>query len=123
MALDLPTSERGYSANSVKTILDLVRYLNPKAKVRRGKGRPPDQSADEDTDGSLTVTYLRRVKETTERVFGNEHPGSLALHPGIYCYGADGKFISKAFIGAVGFVGELQKKDQFYQFTDFRVAF
>jgi Protein of unknown function DUF262 len=128
VTLDLPAADRGYSANSVKTILDLVRYLNPIPAPSRKKRTKVFASVQEvmdgsDIDGSATIEYLNRVRKSTERVFGREHVGSLALHPAIYCYGSDGKFIPKAFIGAVGFVSELDTKGQFYKFTDYRAKF
>lgn len=92
--------------------MDLVSYLNS----------PLKGSIDNDEDGSETIAFLECVKAGTARVFGR-HPGSLALHPGIYCYGETGKFIPKAFIGAVGFVGQLDEKKWFSKFTECRVAF
>jgi hypothetical protein len=116
VAVDLPVADRGYSANSAKTIYDLVEYLDPveDKKSRREIG---------DIDGSKTVTQLRKVKASTSRVFGAQHSGSLALHPGVYCYGASGQFVPKAFIGAVGFVADLERRDKFFEFTAHRARF
>lgn len=107
--LNMPVATRGYSANSVKTIFDLVSFINP------------DEGVDDET-GDKTLKCLRKVKSSTERVFG-KHSGSLALHPGIYCYGSNGKFILKAFIGAVGFVDKLIERNKFFEFTKNRSAF
>jgi hypothetical protein len=118
LALDLPASDRKVSANGAKTILDLVTFLNPIMPIKKGK-----PSVADDLDGSQTIAYLDRVKKSTERVFGRVHSGSLALHPGIYCYGTNGKFISKAFVGAIGFVNSLEANNRFHIFTKHRAKF
>ena len=118
VSVDLPVPDRGYSANSSKTIYDLVTYLNPETKQKKGTPTLID-----DNDGSQTIAYLEKVKTSTARVFGRQHPGSLALPPGVYCYGMTGKFIPKAFIGAVGFVADLEARDKFFSFTENRAAF
>lgn len=112
VTLDLPAQNRGYSADSSKTILDLVSYVNS----------PLKGNIEDDPDGSQTIDFLEHVKRATARVFGR-HSGSLALHPGIYCYGKTGKFIPKAFIGAVGFVAKLEATNGFAKFTEHREAF
>lgn len=62
------------------------------------------------------------MAKATDRVFGR-HSGSLALHPGVYCYGHAGQFVPKAFIGAVGFVQELERTNGFHKFTMHRRSF
>ncbi len=111
-ALDLPSPRGGYGANSLRTILDLVTILNP----RKG-------AAERDLDGAETLHLLEHVRRSTERVYGKSHSGSLALHPALYCYDIRGKFIGKAFIGAIQFVRELERRDLFYTFTSVRGSF
>ena len=117
IALDLPSPDRGYSASSAKTVLDLVDYLNSN-KDQQHISKVPD-----DVDGKETVKYLNVVKAATSRVFGRQHSGSLALHPGVYCFGVTGKFIPKAFIGAVAFIASLEKSNRFFEFTKCRAEF
>jgi hypothetical protein len=116
-ALDLPTSKRGYSANSLKSILDLVNIIN----APRNKGKAKKQQAD--STGKETLQQLEQIRRATERVFGRLNPGSLAMHPALYCYDVRGKFISKAFIGAIEFVRDLEHRDQFFDFTKHRAKF
>lgn len=117
LALDLPAPRRGYSASSMQTILDLVTILN--APISGPKKR--DKAAD--PDGTKTLAYLERVRRSTERVYGNNHSGSLALHPALYCYDNRGKFVGKAFIGAIEFVRYLIERNKVYSFTEHRKAF
>lgn len=112
VALDLPTPKRGYGANSLSTILDLVTVLHTK----------PAKGAQADLDGQETLRLLEHIRHSTERVFGRSHSGSLALHPALYCY-IRGKFVGKAYIGAIEFVRDLEKRDKFYEFTEHRRAF
>lgn len=117
LALDLPTPSRGYSANSLKTILDLVTILN---------AAPPGtkkNKAEDDLDGSGTVQHLDQVRRVTERVFGRKHSGSLAFHPALYCYDIRGKFVPKALIGAIEFVRDLDNRKMFFEFTKHRKDF
>jgi len=111
-ALDLPSPKGGYGASSLRTILDLVTILNPRKR-----------HVDKDLDGAETLKLLEHVRRSTERVFGKSHSGSLALHPALYCYDIGGKFVGKAFIGAIEFVRELERRDLFYKFTSVRGNF
>lgn len=118
-AMDWPASGRGYSVDSQKTILDLVSFIAPQQVS--GKGRALDKLPD-DESGDDTIKCLEAVAKATERVFGR-HAGSLALHPGVYCYGPTGQFVPKAFIGAIGFAQHLEQTNSFHKFTDHRKAF
>jgi hypothetical protein len=115
VALDLPSPSR-ISADSLKTILDLVEILNAPETGKKKAARP-------DEDGAETLAYLERIRRATERVFGRSHSGSLALHPALYCYDFKGKFVGKAFIGAIEFVRDLERRDKFFEFTANRKAF
>jgi hypothetical protein len=117
LALDLPAPKRGYSANSMKTILDLVTNLNTPSKGTKKK------KIEEDVDGTATLECLELIRKVTQKVFGAKHGGSLALHPALYCYDNTGKFIPKAFIGAIEFVRSLEQRDKFFEFTKHREAF
>lgn len=110
--LDLPAADRGYTADSVAMIFDLVNYLN---------GVPETAVAD-DASGEATLKLLTKVQNAAERVFGPDR-SSLGLHPGVYCYGATGRFQSTAFLAAIAFVQELDKNKQFPKFTKHRKAF
>jgi hypothetical protein len=118
VALNLPVQEKGHSAASVKNIYDLVAYLNPARTIGKNSVSPAD-----DKDGVATLACLKKLKDGTSRTFTKENPGSLSLHPGVYCFGVTGKFIPKAFLGTIGFVNELEQKDRFYRFTKHRKNF
>jgi hypothetical protein len=120
--LDLPVAGRGYSADSVKTIFDLKHLNGVPGRPQSKKKRPDGAKQDEDIDGSGTVRYLKVVKRATSRVFG-PHPSSLGLHPGVYCYGATGRFQPTAFLAAVVFVNELKENRAFPEFTNVRLSF
>jgi hypothetical protein len=75
-----------------------------------------------DTDGAFTIKFIQEVRNSTRRVFGPGE-GSLALHPGVYCYGATGRFLPTAFFGAIAFVQQLQLHRKFDQFTERRARF
>jgi len=117
LALDLPAPSRT-TASSLNTILDLVEILNASGGRSSAKKAP-----EPDLDGSETLAHLEQVRRATERVFGSAHKGSLALHPALYCYDNRGKFVGKAFIGAIEFVRDLEKRDKFFEFTAHRKTF
>jgi hypothetical protein len=118
--LDIPVAGRGYSAESVKMIFDLVNYLNgveePGGKADQ-KGKLPD-----DTDGQATLRFLKAVRRTALRISGTD-PGSLGLHPAVYFYGATGRFVPTAFLATVAFIRELEAGRRLSQFTQSRNRF
>ncbi len=128
----LPAAGGSYSADSVKMTFDLVNYLNnvperPSKKKTKDSALNfdadvPENEEGNDTDGADTIKYLKTVKATTSRVFG-PHASSLGLHPGIYCYGATGKFQPTSFLATIAFVRDLIERNQFYKFTVIRSKF
>jgi hypothetical protein len=78
--------------------------------------------ADDDKSGDATVRFLRVVQTATTNVFGKE-AGPLALHPGVYCYGATGRFQPTAFFAAIELVGNLKVHRRFDAFTSVRALF
>ena len=110
--LDLPAADRGYTAGSVAMIFDLANYLS---------GSPEGGIADDD-NGDATLKLLRKVEHAASRVFGPD-PSSLGLHPGVYCYGATGRFQSTAFLAAIAFVQDLENRKAFDRFTKHRKDF
>ncbi|MFJ1580500.1 HNH endonuclease family protein [Streptomyces sp. NPDC088147] len=124
---DLPVAGRGYSADSVKMVFELVNFVN---KTRRdlGTGKRGSRSQDQldiladDLDGASTLKYMRAVKRTAGRIAGNE-PASLGLHPAVYFYSATGRFQAAAFLAATEFIQELAEKNRLFKFTDIREKF
>lgn len=140
--LDLPAAGHAYTTEGVKLIFDLVNYFNavPSAYTRRpqiadpkkttkkvtkkNKGQSEETRDDlpDDLTGAATLEYLITVRKASIRVFGPDE-SSLGLHPGVYCYGATGRFHSQAFLGAIIFVSNLDNRKAFFEFTEHRATF
>ena len=116
--LDLPVAGSGYTADSVRMVLDLTNILN------RAEGADQQNGGiiEDDPDGSDTIAYLKRVRRIAARCFGPSS-GSLALHPGVYCYGNNAKFHPASFMTAVLFIRELMLQDKLLRFTKVRSKF
>ena len=75
-----------------------------------------------DEIGENTLKLLKKIEAAAALVFGPD-AGSLGLHPGIYCYGATGRFQAQAFLAAIAFVQELNNKKKFNKFCANRKLF
>lgn len=128
--LDLPVAGRGYSSDSVKMILDLVEFINKRnpeaSELKKSKRKPkPDILAPtmtEDRDGTATIAFLRNVRKASSRIAGTR-PESLGLHPAVYFYSATGGYQPTAFLAAISFVQDLEKKNELNIFTSNRKEF
>lgn len=127
--LDLPVAGRGYSAETMKLILDFVEFVNPLPATgttgRQRRGAKADILAptmEEDSDGSKTVRFLENVRSTSSRIAGLQ-PQSLGLHPAVYFYSATGKYQPTAFLSAIRFVQDLETTKQLNVFTQRRRDF
>lgn len=114
---DLPVAGRGYSADSVKMIFELVNFANglhPDMWRTGDRGKPKSGGANtdtylaDDTDGSKTIQYMRTVRRSASLIAGNE-PASLGLHPAVYFYSATGRFQPAAFLSTIAFTQGLAK--------------
>jgi Protein of unknown function DUF262/HNH endonuclease len=119
--LDLPVGGRGYSADSIKMIFDLVNFLNSAGQPANAKGAPKNVPED-DTNGEATLRLLKAVRRASSLIAGTE-PQSLGLHPAVYFYGATGRFQPTAFLAAVAFIRELEVKKRLLEFTEARFRF
>lgn len=130
---DLPAAGRGYSADSVKMVFELVNYVNdfePEMwreesvkRTRKGEtDKPPRIALADDEDGTATVKCMRAVKRAANRIAGND-PASLGLHPAIYFYTATGRFQPSAFLAAIAFIRDLEKRQSIAKFTEVRADF
>ena len=126
--LDLPVAGRGYSAETMKLILDFVEFVNPlpapdsKTKKRGKKADILAPTMDVDRDGSKTIKFLENVRNASSRIAGLR-PQSLGLHPAVYFYSATGKYQPAAFLAAVRFIQELEAINQLNLFTKQRFDF
>lgn len=128
--LDLPVAGRGYSADSMKLILDFVEFVNPlpgrDARIpKKKKGAKADilvPTMEVDTDGSRTISFLEKVRKASSRVAGTK-PQSLGLHPAVYFYSATGNYQPAAFLAAVKLVQYLEGKESLNTFSERRYDF
>ena len=125
--LDLPVAGRGYSAETMKLILDFVEFTNPvpadATPKRRGvKTDILAPTRQEDTDGSKTEGFLENVRRASSRIAGLK-PQSLGLHPAVYFYSATGNYQPTAFLAAIRLVQELEATTELNVFTQHRHDF
>jgi hypothetical protein len=130
--LDLPAAGRSLSADSLDLVFNLVNHVNKVANAAKKRDEvkwkmpTPDGTGEidlaDDVTGDATVKFLRAVQISTAKVFGKES-GSLALHPGVYCYGATGRFLPTAFFAAIELASSLRLRRRFDKFTDVRAKF
>ncbi|WP_367134428.1 HNH endonuclease family protein [Saccharothrix sp. HUAS TT1] len=129
---DLPVAGKGYSADSLRMVFELVNFVNDlQPESWRDEVEPKRRSKvvrdtvtilEDDRDGVTTIRFMRTVKKAAERVSGNS-PGSLGLHPAVYFYSATGRFQPAAFLAAVAFTQELNEKRRLAKFTEHRKRF
>lgn len=127
--LDLPIAGRGYSADSVKMIFDLVNFVNrispemwrDERKVKGKKAAAQATFAD-DQDGTQTLEFLKAVKKAASLIAGTDSR-SLGLHPVVYFYGATGRFQPTSFLATVAFTRELEQNKKLSGFTQARDRF
>jgi len=126
--LDLPVAGKGYSAQTLPLIFELVNVANG-VSAKSAKKTPPGEafvvnesnSPDPDTDGSETVQFLKNTKRIVDRICGN-HPSSLGLHPAVYFYSASGRYQPTAFLAIVRLLQELDDENLFGEFIRIRAA-
>jgi len=126
--LELPVAGRSYSSESIRTILDLVEFVNgdaiaPPVKKKRGEKRDilaPTMA--EDTDGSTTVEFLKKTRKASALIAGLQ-PQSLGLHPAVYCFTATGTFQPTAFLASISIAQDMREKGELIKFTENRMNF
>jgi hypothetical protein len=126
---DVPVAGRGYSADSVKMVFELVNYVNnldpemwQEPRRKRDLDSQDGNYLPDDNDGSVTLRYMKSVRRVASQIAGNDS-SSLGLHPLVYFYGATGRFQPTSFLAAVALVRELEGKRRLAQFTAVRYKF
>ncbi|MFE6478052.1 HNH endonuclease family protein [Streptomyces rochei] len=129
---DLPVAGRGYSADSLKMVFELVNFVNrlrPEMwqPEKNGRKRTIANQSDmstlaDDPDGTATLEFMRATKRAASKIAGNS-PASLGLHPAVYFYSATGRFQPAAFLAAVAFTQELVEKRRLVKYTELRAKF
>lgn len=133
--LDIPVAGRGYSAQTLPLIFDLVNLANDiklldSTKItiddsKSSESKPAsnnDSSLSEDKTGEKTIKFLESTRQIVNRISGL-HPSSLGLHPVVYFYSSTGRYQPTAFLAVVSLLKELELKKQFRAFTDVRHSF
>lgn len=125
-SLDLPIAGRGYSAQTLPLIFELVNLANdsnaPKVKRKPKDSQKGDGLLSPDIDGTSTLRFLKNTKSIIDRISGT-HPSSLGLHPAIYFYSATGRYQPTAFLAVVELIKELDRDNLFKAFIQCRPAF
>ena len=111
--LDLPIAGRGYSSKSLPLVFDFVNIAIEGASVK---------SVEPDSDGSVTLEYLKRCKALASRLSGTS-PSSLGLHPAVYYYSVSGRYQPTAFLAVLVLVKELDARKELKQFIHVRKQF
>jgi hypothetical protein len=107
--LDLPLAGKGYSANSLALIYDLVRLTNASA-------------IDEDDDGKGTVKCLNSTLKVVRRIT-TTHASSLGLHPALYFYSDKGRYQPTALLAWIEIIKEFEATREFEKFILHRKKF
>jgi hypothetical protein len=117
--LDVPVAGRGY--NALPFAFDLVNYAN-NVRAADSTSKKDDNILPSDSDGSLTVEYLKTVRRRAERITGDS-PRSLGLHPIVYFYTRSGSFQPTVFLAVSSFIEDLATRDKLIEFTTHRRLF
>jgi Protein of unknown function DUF262/HNH endonuclease len=119
--LDVPVAGKGY--NVLPFVFDLVNYAN-NVKIADSTSKKDDKTTTlpKDTDGTITVQFLREVRRKVDRITGDA-ARSLGLHPVVYFYTRSGTFQPTVFLAVSGFVEELQNRNKLIEFTKHRREF
>ena len=118
--LDVPIAGQGY--NALPFVFDLVNDVNDVGVPDSSKKQSVKESLPIDEDGSLTLSYLKRVRKSLEKI-STDHPGSLGLHPVVYFYTRGGAFKPEAFLAAQKFVQYLNTHNALKAFQKVRKQF
>jgi hypothetical protein len=88
--LDLPVAGKGYSAQTLPLIFELVnlandlitdrKTANERKKAATAESGPPAKGSTIDVDGDQTIQFLKNARRIVYRI-SSDHPSSLGLHP------------------------------------------
>ena len=116
-SLDVPVAGRGY--NQLPFVFDFVNLANAQKITDSTAKRAVKESLPIDTDGSVTLAYLRRVSTVTDRITGHG-PQSLGLHPLVYFYNRSGTFQPVSFFAMAKLLEQWDRDNLLEQFTHYR---
>jgi hypothetical protein len=112
----LPMAGNSYSREKLTTLYDLIFVAN---QIPGGGPKAQNIKAVQDK----TIIYLKTILELAQLALSNE-PGSLGLHPAVYCYTATGKFQPAAFFAELALIQQLKNaRNGLHDFTKHRAQF
>jgi hypothetical protein len=118
----LPVAGRGYSAQTLPLIFEMVNLANGVQVVDSSKKVVlPDKNASAGTGGD-TLSFLKNTRKVSRLITGT-HPSSLGLHPALYFYSAGGRYQPTAFLAVVDLVIQLERNRRLKEFIRVRRAF
>ena len=119
--IDLPLGGHGYGSQSLPLIYDLVNLANgipvedaSKYKVLDVKREVPKEA----TTLNIMKNTLKLVRRMT-----STHSSSLGLHPAVYFYSDNGRYLPTAVMAMSAMFVDLERRDDFPRFCDNRSVF
>jgi len=124
---DIPRAGQPYSQEAFQMVLDMVNIFNDVTPamwqvVARGPRTATTPQLPDDSDGTSTLKFLKRIESIGELVAGNER-GGLGLDPAVYSYGATGKFHPAALLASMRLAQEIDRENKRFAFTFVRKDF
>lgn len=116
--LDLPLGGSKGIRTAIRVLIDFILFANRKQQC----DVPSVDSFQDDPDGQLTLSVMKKVTTLASRITGNDK-GSLGLHPAIYYYGPSGRHSTPMFLGTSSLIAEkIANNDKifFQKFTNIR---
>ena len=123
--LDVPIAGKGYSAQTLELIMNMVNFSNSiklEDPSKKKKSIDPELEIPDDQDGSETLKYLLNTKRGLSNITGNAS-SSLGLHPAIYFYSAQGRYQVTAFMAILELIKDYETRRQLVKFTKVRGTF
>lgn len=127
--LDIPIAGRGYSAQALPLIFELVNLANgikvvdaTKNKHKKAAARPTAAKDERDASGEKTVQCLKNTRRLVYRI-SSTHPSSLGLHPAVYFYSLAGRYQQTSFLAVVSMFVAFESSNYFPVFSSVRRRF
>jgi hypothetical protein len=118
--LDVPVAGHGY--NVLAFAFDLVNEANGVDIVDTTTKRNTKDKLAEDSDGTLTKSYLATVEKRIQRITTDDSR-SLGVHPVVYFYTRGGAFQPSALLATSRFLEGLDSKNRLSKFIGIRGSF
>jgi hypothetical protein len=116
---DVPMAGFGYGSHVLPFAFDLVTHANSLGIPDSSRRPRESKEISDDPDGSETVRYLKKTRETVRFLCSND-PSSVGLHPALYFYTAGGSFQPTALLNLAEWLELLEEKRQLNAFLDVR---